>query len=103
MKKILSPIFKNFVDNIQTKFHILKFRVCVQTKSDSKSFLCQNRKSELLIDGLFISITLLTLDVRKRQNVFCKMIQKFGNKKEGVSGSQTNQLNKNEKFKSCFL
>ena len=31
MKKILRPIFENFVGNRQIKFHILKFRVCVNT------------------------------------------------------------------------
>ena len=31
MKKVLSPIFESFVGNRQTKFHILKFRVCVNT------------------------------------------------------------------------
>ena len=30
-KKILSWILENFVENRQTKFHILKFRVCVNT------------------------------------------------------------------------
>ena len=29
MEKNLSQIFENFVENRQTKFHILKFRVCV--------------------------------------------------------------------------
>ena len=92
MKKILSPIFENFVGNRQTKFHILKFRVCKHTlnlnswnlvclfptnfqKSDSKSFSCQNRKSELSIDGLIISGSLQSFDVRKRQNKFCKISQ----------------------------
>ena len=30
-EKMLSWIFENFVENRQTKFHILKFRVCVNT------------------------------------------------------------------------
>ena len=88
IKQILSWIFENFVGNRQTKFHILKFRVCVKCKhtlnldswnslflfstnfqkSDWKSFSCQNRKSELLIDGLIISGSLQSFDVRKWQN-----------------------------------
>ena len=28
---MLSPIFENFVGNRQTKFHLLKFRMCVNT------------------------------------------------------------------------
>ena len=31
MKKVFSPIFEGFVGNRQTKFHILKFRVCKHT------------------------------------------------------------------------
>ena len=31
INKILSWIFENFVKNRQTKFHVLKFRVCVNT------------------------------------------------------------------------
>ena len=29
--RLYSPIFESFVGNRQTKFHILKFRVCVNT------------------------------------------------------------------------
>ena len=32
MKKFRSRVFEDFVENTQTKFHILKFRVCVNTK-----------------------------------------------------------------------
>ena len=42
-----------------------------------KSFSCQNRKSELLIDGLIISGSLQSFDVRKRQNKFCKLSQNW--------------------------
>ena len=35
-------------------------------------FLCQNRNSELSIDGLIISVTFLTFGVRKRQKFFVK-------------------------------
>ena len=35
-------------------------------------FSCQNRKSELSIDGLIISVPLLTFGVRKRQKFFVK-------------------------------
>ena len=88
----MSRIFENFVEKRQTKFHILKFRVCVNAhtkfelvkctlsvshnfqKSDSK-FL-QNRKSELSIDGLIISMTPLTFGVTKRQKFFVKWVKK---------------------------
>ena len=45
-------------------------------KPDSKFFLCQKRKSELLIDGLIISVQLLTFSVRKRQKFFVKWVKK---------------------------
>ena len=69
MKKILSPIFENFLENRQSKFHVFKFNVCVNTHyiwtyeihfvcfprnfqiSDLKFLSCQNRKLELSIDG----------------------------------------------------
>ena len=87
IKKILSRIFENFVENRQTKFHILKFTVCVNThwiwtremyfvcfpqnfhKSDSKFFYVKKKKSELSIDGLIISVPLLTSGVRKQGTV----------------------------------
>ena len=93
MKKVLSPqIFERFVGNRQTKFHILKFRVCVNThyiwtceihfvcfpqifKIRLKSFSCQNRKSELLSHGLIISGSLQSFDVKKLQNKFWKLSQ----------------------------
>jgi hypothetical protein len=37
-----------------------------------KFFLCQNRKPELSIDGLIISVPLLTFGVRNRQKFFVK-------------------------------
>ena len=45
-------------------------------KSNSKFFFCQNRKSELSIDGLIISVPLLTFGVRKRQKCFVKWVKK---------------------------
>ena len=68
IKKFLSLSFENFVENRQTQFHILKFRVCKHTLNLNswnvlclfptkfskiqlkKFFVCQNRKSELSID-----------------------------------------------------
>ena len=38
-------------------------------------FTCQNRKSELSIDGLIISGSIQNFDGRKRQNKFCKTSQ----------------------------
>ena len=62
------------------KFQNMKFSLSVFDKkfqkSNSKCFLCQNRKSELSIDGLIISVPLLTFGVRKVEKVFCKMSQK---------------------------
>ena len=41
IKKIVSWIFENFVENRQTKFHILKFRVCKHTLNlNSWNVLC---------------------------------------------------------------
>ena len=58
------------------KFQNMKFKfVCFRQnfqKFISKFFLCQNRKSELSIDGLIISVPLLTFGVRKRQKFFVK-------------------------------
>ena len=39
-------------------------------------FSCQNRKSELSIDGLIISVPLLTFGVRKRKNFVVKSVKK---------------------------
>ena len=82
-KKNLNCFFENFVENRQTKFHILKFRVCVLClfptkfwKIQLKMFLWQNRKSQLSIDGLIISVPLLTFGVRKRQKLFVKWVKK---------------------------
>ena len=50
------------------KFQNMKFSLSVF----DKMFLCQNRKSELSIDGLIISLPLLTFGVRKRQKCFVK-------------------------------
>ena len=80
--------------NRQSTFHQFKFSVCLHTpkifkiwnlvclfstkfsKLQLKIFLCQNRKSELSIDGVIISVPLLTFGVRKWQKLFCKMSQK---------------------------
>ena len=45
-------------------------------KFDSKFVLCRNRKWELSIDGLIISVTLLTFGVRKRREFFVKWAKK---------------------------
>ena len=45
-------------------------------KSKSQFFLCQNRKSELSIDGLIIFVPLLTFGLRKTAKGFCKMSPK---------------------------
>ena len=44
-------------------------------KLDEKSFSCQNRKSDLSIDGLITSVSLQSFDDRKRQNKFWKLSQ----------------------------
>ena len=55
--------------NTHPKFQNMKFSLSVfdkkVSKSDSKFFLCQNRKLELSIDGLIISVPFLTFGVRK--------------------------------------
>ena len=95
IKKILSWIFENFVGNRQTKFHILKFSGGVNTHTlnlNSWNVLClfltkfskiqlqifswQNRKSELSIDGLIISVPLLTFGVGKREKFSVKWVKK---------------------------
>ena len=62
------------------KFQNMKFSLSAFDKifknPTQNCFLCQNKKSELSIDGLIISVTLLTFVVRKRAKVFCKMSQK---------------------------
>ena len=92
-ENILSWVFEDFVENRQTKFHILKFRVCKHTlnfnlwnvlclfptkssKTQLKIFPCHNRKLELSIDGLIISVPLLTFGVQKRQNFVVKWVKK---------------------------
>ena len=50
--------------NFKTCNLVVCFRQNLQ-KSNSKFFLCQNRKSEFSIDGLIISVTLLTFGVQK--------------------------------------
>ena len=60
------------------KFQKMKFTLSVFAKFSKlklKIFLCQNRKSELSIDGLIISVPLLTFSVRKRQKFFVKWVK----------------------------
>ena len=88
-EKIWSWVFEDFFENRQTKFHILKFRVCVNTKFELVKcalsvsheifktptlnfYYDKIEKSELSIDGLIISVQLLTFGVRKRQKFFVK-------------------------------
>ena len=56
------------------KFQNMKFSLSVFDKifknPTQNFFTCQNRKSELSIDGLIISVPLLTFGVRKRQKFF---------------------------------
>jgi hypothetical protein len=57
------------------KFQNMKFILSVFDKlfkNSTQNFLCQNRKSELSIDGLIISLALLTFGVRKLQKFFVK-------------------------------
>ena len=62
-----------------TKFQNMKFCLSVPHKlfknRTQKVFHAKNRKSELSIDGLIISRSRQSFDVRKRQNKFCKIIQ----------------------------
>ena len=46
------------------------------SKTRLQIFSCQNRKSELSIDGLIISVPFLTFGVRKRQKFFVKWVKK---------------------------
>ena len=56
------------------KFQNMKFSLSVFDKIfknlTQKFFWCQNRKSELSIDGLVISVPLFTFGVKKRQKFF---------------------------------
>ena len=57
------------------KFQNMKFSLSVFDKilkNPTQNLLCQNRKSELSIDGLIISVPLFTFDVRKQQKFFVK-------------------------------
>ena len=58
------------------KFQNMKFSLSIFDKifknPTHKFFLCQNRKSELSIDWLIISVPLLTYGVRKRQKFYVK-------------------------------
>ena len=64
--------------------HTLNFKiwnsVCLFSTKFSKTrlqiFSCQNKKSELSIDGLVISVPVLTFGVRKRQKFFVKWVKK---------------------------
>ena len=61
------------------KFQNMKFILSVFDKlfkNSTQNFLCQNRKSELSIDGLIISLALLTFGVRKLQKFFVKWVKK---------------------------
>ena len=62
-----------------SKFQNKKSSLSVSHKTfknwTQKLFSCQNRKSELLIDGLIIPGSFEIFDVRKRQNKFCKFSQ----------------------------
>ena len=92
MKNFFNLIFKNLWKTDKVNFNKFKFNVCLHTlnfkiwnlvclfstnfqKSDSKIFWCQNRKSELSIDGLIICGSLQSFVVRKRQNKFCNISQ----------------------------
>ena len=60
------------------KFQNMKFSLSVFDKiikNPIQMFSCHNRKWELLIDGLILSGSLQTFDVRKCQNKFCKLSQ----------------------------
>jgi len=63
-----------------SKFQNMKFSLSVSHKSfknwTQNFFHAKKRKTELLIDGLIISGSLQSFDVRKWQNKFCKMSQK---------------------------
>ena len=84
MKKILSRIFKNFVGNRQTKFHVLKFRVCVSTHYIWTRYIHfvnfpQNFQK---IESKFFSWVyrmhfVFNLWCEKTEKVFCKMSQKM--------------------------
>ena len=58
-----------------SKFKWVSFPQTFQ-KSHSKFFSCQNRKSELSIDGLIIYVSHLNFDVGKHKNIFVKFLEK---------------------------
>ena len=62
------------------KFQNMKFSLSdfdkIFKNTTQKFVSCQNRLSQLSIDGLIISVPLLTFGVRKRQKFFYKMGQK---------------------------
>ena len=97
-KKFCVGFFKILWENRQSTFHEFKFSVCLHTPTLNFkiwNLVClffyqifkypaqnvfyagwQNRKSQLFIDGLIISVQFLTFGVRKWQKFFCKMSQK---------------------------